>query len=126
MQGNVTTTPVWFEQPGALHRVICDLVFAELATLRRRTPSPPLPWREELSLTHDLGADSLELLSVATRLSEMLHIHQSGIEDYLLVKHQIDDWTSVAFTSLQRFSSELTFLTSGSSGTPKPCTHHSA
>jgi 4-coumarate--CoA ligase (photoactive yellow protein activation family) len=56
----------------------------------------------------------------------MLHIHRSGIDDYLLARLELDDWASVALTSLQQFSDELTFRTSGSSGQPKSCTHQLA
>lgn len=115
--------PAWWEQAGVLHRVICDLIHAELTSQRRRAPIVPLPWQESTHLALDLDVDSLEALALASRLSEMLHIHRSGIEDYLLAKLRLQDWTSVALTSLRRFSADLTFHTSGSSGTPKPCTH---
>lgn len=113
----------WWEQAGVLHRVVCDLVNAELTTMRRRPLSHPLPWSNELHLIRDLGADSLELLSLATSLSELLHIHRSGIEDYLLARLEIQDWVSVAYTSLRQHSADMTFSTSGSSGTPKRCQH---
>ena len=116
----------WWAEPGVLHRVICDLIHAELTTLRRRALPHSLPWPASLNLVSDLGVDSLELMSLATSLSEMLHLHEAGIEDYLLAKQDLDHWASVAFTGLQQFSATLTFRTSGSSGTPKSCTHQTA
>ena len=115
--------PSWWEQHGVLHRLVCDLTHAELTALRRRPPAHALPWPENTHLAEDLDADSLELMALATRLSEMLHIHEAGIEDYLLARLRIDDWTSVALTSLRRYNTALTFRTSGSSGQTKPCTH---
>ncbi|MGN6580048.1 MAG: AMP-binding enzyme [Bordetella sp.] len=123
MRGHSNDNPAWWEQTGVLHRVICDLIHAELTSLRRRAPVVPLPWQESTHLALDLEVDSLEMLTLASRLSEMLHIHRAGIEDYLLAKLHLQDWTSVALTSLRRFSADLTFHTSGSSGAPKPCTH---
>jgi 4-coumarate--CoA ligase (photoactive yellow protein activation family) len=116
----------WWEQPGVLHRLLSDLLSTELAALRRRPLTHALPWAPNLHLARDLDADSLELLTLATSVSQMLHIHRSGIDDYLLARLELDDWASVALTSLQQFSDELTFHTSGSSGQPKPCTHQLA
>ncbi|ROT45169.1 AMP-binding protein [Pusillimonas sp. NJUB218] len=123
MTGQSASPTCWWEQPGVLHRVVCDLLNAELTTMRRRPLLHTLPWPNELHLIRDLGADSLELLSLATSLSELLHIHRSGIEDYLLARLEIQDWVSVAYTSLRQHSADITFSTSGSSGTPKRCEH---
>lgn len=124
MQQQAGGEPPWWEQEGVLHRLACDVVHAELTAMRRRPPALALPWARTVNLSDDLGADSLELLTLATRWSEMLHIHRAGIEDYLLARLELDDWASVALTSLRRYSAELTFRTSGSTGQAKPCTHH--
>lgn len=126
MQGYQHVGRAWWEQTGVLHRLLSDLISAELAALRRRPLARSQPWAPNLHLAHDLDADSLELLTLATSVSQMLHIHRSGIDDYLLARLELDDWASVALTSLQQFSNELTFRTSGSSGQPKPCTHQLA
>jgi len=55
-----------------------------------------------------------------------LHLHESGIEDLLLVRRTVGDWVTLAAEGLQHFSARLTFRTSGSSGQPKPCTHELA
>ena len=111
----------WWAPPGVLHRVVSDLVAAELTALRRRPPDRALPWATTLHLIDDLDVDSLELLSLATRLSDFLHLHQSGIDDYLLARPTLDEWVAVAYTSLRQYAAQLTFRTSGSSGMPKPC-----
>jgi long-chain acyl-CoA synthetase len=116
-------TPAWWQPRGVLRRFVGDLVADELARLRRRSSGRPLPWPDDLRLDADLGIDSLELLSVATALAEALHLHESGIEDYLLARRTLGEWVDVAQAGLQRFSERVTFRTSGSSGTPKPCQH---
>jgi 4-coumarate--CoA ligase (photoactive yellow protein activation family) len=126
MHGYQHSGRIWWEQSGVLHRLLSDLISTELAALRRRPLTRALPWAPNLHLAHDLDADSLELLTLATSISQMLHIHRSGIDDYLLARLELDDWASVALTSLQQFSDELTFRTSGSSGQPKSCTHQLA
>ena len=115
--------PGWWQSRAALRRFVGDLVADELARLRRRSAARPLPWADGLRLDADLGVDSLELLTLATALAEALHLHESGIEDYLLARRTLGEWVDVAQAGLQRFDERVTFRTSGSSGTPKPCQH---
>jgi 4-coumarate--CoA ligase (photoactive yellow protein activation family) len=116
--------PAWWEDEAAVQRYVCDLVAAELAAMRLTGPAlPPLPWPEDLHIGRDLGADSLELMGLASALAEALHMHESGIEDYLLARQTVGDWVCIAQTGLSRFSARLTFRTSGSTGTPKSCMH---
>ncbi|MDB5952993.1 MAG: hypothetical protein JWR65_4848 [Massilia sp.] len=115
--------PAWWEHDATLLRFVCDLVDGELSMLRRGRVDPRLPWPGALHIGRDLGADSLELLALATAFSDMLHVHRSGIEDYLLARLEIADWAAIARQSLRQFSAELTFRTSGSAGSPKRCTH---
>lgn len=113
----------WWEPRAQLRRFVNDLLADELLRQRRRADPRPLGWDEALSLTEDFGVDSLELMALATALAEALHLHESGIEDYLLARRTLGDWVDVAQASLAQFSERLTFRTSGSSGTPKPCVH---
>ncbi|NEX64778.1 AMP-binding protein [Noviherbaspirillum galbum] len=114
----------WWEDGHAMHRFVCDLVASELAALRPAGVAlPARPWAGGLDVVQDLGADSLELLSIATAFAECLHMHESGLEDYLLARTTIQDWVGIAQAALRHFSSRLTFRTSGSTGTPKPCSH---
>ncbi|MET0962915.1 MAG: AMP-binding protein [Noviherbaspirillum sp.] len=116
--------PAWWEDDAAAQRFVCDLVAAELAVMRLTGPAlPPLPWPRDMHIGHDLGADSLELMGLASALAEALHMHESGIEDYLLARQTIGDWVGIAQTGLSRFSARMTFRTSGSTGTPKRCVH---
>lgn len=114
----------WWKDEQVLQRFICSLVASELSALRPGGVSlPGFPWEAGLHLVDDLGADSLELLSIATALAESLHMHEAGLEDYLLARVTIGEWVGIARASLQHFSSALTFRTSGSTGQPKPCRH---
>nr|WP_290428155.1 4-coumarate--CoA ligase [Ramlibacter cellulosilyticus] len=106
-----------------MRRFVADLVAGELAHLRRGALPVPQPWAEDLRLDEDLAVDSLELITLAAALAEALHLHESGIEDYLLARRTIGEWTDIAAAGLERFDARLTFRTSGSSGTPKPCPH---
>ena len=113
----------WWQDRGALRRYVADLVADELARERRQAPPRVLPWADELRLVDDLGVDSLELMALATALAEALHLHESGIEDYLLARRTLGDWVDIATVGLSRFSERLTFRTSGSTGLPRPCVH---
>ena len=116
--------PAWWEHDAYLLRFVCDFIDGELSVMRRCRVDTQLPWNGALHIGRDLGADSLEVLALATAFSEMLHLHRSGIEDYLLARLEIENWAAIARQSLRQFSSELTFRTSGSAGIPKRCTHH--
>lgn len=114
----------WWRQRPLLQRFICDLIADELGRLRRSTDlRRPQPWPDDLKIDRDLGADSLELMLLATALAEAIHLHRSGIEDYLLARRSVADWIDIAHAGLEHFSGELTFRTSGSTGVPKTCVH---
>jgi long-chain acyl-CoA synthetase len=68
-----------------------------------------------------IGADSLELLSLATCVATFFNIYDSGLEDYLLRFKTLGEWTDLVATARQRGSENVTFATSGSTGAPKQC-----
>lgn len=114
----------WWDDTVAVQRFVGDLIADELKRLRPGTPRPqPSAVAPGSRIDQDMGADSLELLSLATALAETIHLHESGIEDYLLVRRSIGEWAGIAAQGLDFFSDKLTFRTSGSSGLPKSCTH---
>jgi 4-coumarate--CoA ligase (photoactive yellow protein activation family) len=119
-------TQRWWQDRGALRRVVCDLLAGEFARLRPggSPPDGSDPWPETFPLGQDgLGADSLDLLQLAAALNEALHLHRSGIEDYLLVRKTVGDWLDVCQAALARFDGALSFRTSGSTGEAKRCEH---
>lgn len=113
----------WWTQAEGVRRFVSDLVAGELAQLRHEPVALRQPWPEDLALDQDLGVDSLELMALATALAEALHLHASGIEDYLLARRTLVDWVAIAQAGLARFDERLTFRTSGSTGVAKPCVH---
>ncbi|WP_338416498.1 4-coumarate--CoA ligase [uncultured Sphaerotilus sp.] len=118
----------WWCVPGVLERFLADLIADELAHLRPGGCAiPALPWSSGMLLDEEgLGLDSLERMAVASALNEALHLHESGVEDLLLVRRRFGDWVELARLGLDHVSQRLTFRTSGSSGTPKPCVHELA
>jgi 4-coumarate--CoA ligase (photoactive yellow protein activation family) len=118
----VTARP-WWQPRDVLRRYVADLLADDLARQRRQALPHPLPWPDDLRLVEDVGVDSLELINLATALAEALHLHESGIEDYLLARRTLGDWVDIAAAGLERFDARITFRTSGSTGAPKPCVH---
>ena len=106
-----------------MHRFIADLIASELAAMRRPVDIATGGWTRDTHLNEDLGVDSLELMGLASALAEALHMHESGIEDYLLARRTLGDWCAIAQASLEKFSARMTFRTSGSTGQPKRCMH---
>jgi 4-coumarate--CoA ligase (photoactive yellow protein activation family) len=114
----------WWRDDAVLHRFVCDLISAELARARPTAPaSHSSTWDASLHLPRDLGLDSLEIVTLATALTEAIHLHESGIEDRLLARPTIGNWVATARDGLEVFSAAMTFRTSGSQGDPKRCTH---
>lgn len=115
----------WHRRPGALARVVADIVASELTRLRPGGVSvPSRSWQVDLLLDErGLGLDSLERLSLASTLSEALHLDESGVDDLLLARRTVGEWIDVAATGLAACDARLTFRTSGSSGTAKACRH---
>jgi len=115
----------WHTRTDALERFVADLIADEVSQLRPGgAPLPPQPWSPDLALHEGgLGLDSLERLSVASALNEALHLHESGLEDLLLARQRFGEWLEVVAAGLAEFDARLTFRTSGSSGSAKPCTH---
>ena len=114
----------WWSDDRQLRRFVTDLVAGELACLRPGASLPSQPWDTRIGLTGaELACDSLELVGLANALAEALQMRRAGIEDYLLVRRNLADWIELSAASLDRFSAELVFRTSGSSGEPKSCRH---
>lgn len=121
----------WWTHGAALHRVVTDLLAAELAQMRPGRPPAPAPWSPDTRFVRDLGVDSLELMGLGTTLVEALHLQRGGIDEQLLARPCVGDWIASARAGLEACARAgadsgapaLTFRTSGSSGSPKRCTH---
>ena len=115
----------WWRQPGALDRLLADLLHAEAQALR---PGGPCPERD--AFTPDaalgetgLGFDSLERLALAAALSEALLLHRGGLDDALVVGDRLSGWRDAAAAALGHFSATLCFRSSGSTGPPRRHLH---
>lgn len=121
----------WWTHGDALRRVVTDLLAAELAQMRPGRPSSPASWSPDTQFVRDLGVDSLELMGLGTALAEALHLQRGGIDEQLLARPCVGDWIASARAGLDACAGSgadvdapaLTFRTSGSSGSPKRCTH---
>jgi 4-coumarate--CoA ligase (photoactive yellow protein activation family) len=126
-----TSPHAWWTCEDALRRVVTDLLAAELAQMRPGRPPSPASWAPDTQFVRDLGADSLELMGLGTALAEALHLQRGGIDEQLLARPCVGDWIASARAGLEACSLAdtdvdapvLTFRTSGSSGSPKRCTH---
>jgi len=114
---------IWWQHDASLSRVVSDLLAAELGLARPGRPPAPPPWPGVCHFTNDLGADSLELLAMATALAEALHLGAAEVDARLLAQPVLEDWIAAARAGLATGGQALTFRTSGSAGTPKRCTH---
>lgn len=115
----------WWRDAPTLQRVVGDLLAGELALMRPGAHHPAAPWPGTLDLRRDLGADSLDLMGLGSALEAVLHL-QRVPETPLLARTGLQDWIDAARAGLEQDGGALTFRTSGSSGTPKPCTHRLA
>lgn len=109
-----------------IQRLLQALLADELQTLKRRSLPPDLPatWGAEARLDEEgLGFDSLALLQACSRVNQFFHLHEVGIEDYLFIRRTLGDWIEIVETALRIKSVRITFQTSGSTGSPKACTH---
>ncbi|MBL6078579.1 AMP-binding protein [Belnapia sp. T18] len=112
----------------AVLRVLRSLLAAELTAAGRRIRAEEAAlWPADLTLDESgLGLDSLERLTCAAAVNAFFHLHETGIEDYLLARHTLSGWAEVVRAALAEGVSGLTVTTSGSTGERRPCTHSAA
>ena len=112
----------WWRHRATLLRVVADLLAAELASMRPGLARRGLPWPADLDLAADLGADSLELLGLASAMEQMLAIGCIG-QGRVLDHPRLGAWADAVAAGLQSGTDVVGFRTSGSSGAPRTCTH---
>lgn len=74
-------------------------------------------------LKDDWGLDSLEVFELAAYFHGMFHLLEGTKEEYLLQYPRAEDWLAVIRAGANDFSRPISFFTSGSTGSPKSCTH---
>ena len=107
-----------------IFRVLVSLIHAGLKKSRCSSDDilPTASYTDKTPITvGGLEADSIELLSLAGAVSRMFCLHESGIEDYLLRYKTLGDWVEIVHQGMSR--EKIVFSTSGSTGSPKFCTH---
>lgn len=84
-------------------------------------------WPHDLDLGPEgLALDSLERLNFGAAVNQFFRLHETGIEDYLLVERRLPGWARVVRHALAEGTSGITFRSSGSTGTPVPHGHDAA
>ncbi len=104
-------------------RVVLSIMRSRLAQLRCVSPGS-LAWSQDmatLDLADSLGVTSIELLELAGEVSEFFHLHETRLDDSLLLRPQFDEWVRLIHTHCEQQA--FSFYTSGSTGEPKLCTH---
>ncbi|MDR5875453.1 AMP-binding protein [Vreelandella gomseomensis] len=104
--------PQWLSEADC-KAVLQSLLSAELAAYRG-TPAPD--WQSPPAI------DSLERLHLAACVNEFFCLHETGVEDRLLMTQHVDDWAALVAHAVSD-TSGLTFRTSGSTGAPSAHLH---
>jgi 4-coumarate--CoA ligase len=102
----------WWQDAGALRRLVADLAGAELARLRPAERS--IAWPAAAGLPAMTAA---ELAALAAALAAFFCLEDAAAIDAALRQA---DWLAALQTALPAADGDLAFLTSGSSGIPKP------
>jgi 4-coumarate--CoA ligase (photoactive yellow protein activation family) len=129
----MTLKPYW--TPETVARLLVDIIVAEVARTRpgllgvRQLLAPltdaplhitnPL-FNQEFSV---FNLDSLEFLNVVTAVAVLFHLHETEVEPQLLERRYLRGWVDAVLASRTQWDEAISFLTSGSTGQPKLCTH---
>jgi long-chain acyl-CoA synthetase len=126
-----TGLPSWWQHPPSLQRFVRDLLEAEMSLMRPNgwpLPGRGGPWPSDTSITHDLGADSLELLNLTVALADATSIREAHAAASLHELPTLGQWLALAHQGLDAQATNasgaiMRFRTSGSTGAPKACSH---
>lgn len=111
--------------PGVIRRVIGSLIADEIAFQRGEDlGAASATWSDEIELTGpEVRADSMEMIALASRVNQLFHLHERGLDDRLREDRSLGAWAATAAEALAAPGAAVTFLTSGSTGAPKACPH---
>ncbi len=113
----------------SLFGLITSLVRAEIESIRRKEfdAEAVAAWPEAMPLgAGGLEMDSIELMQVSGVVDEFFHLHETGIEEYLLRYRTLGAWCDIVQQAFLKGHRRFTFRTSGSQGLPKPICHRAA
>lgn len=80
-------------------------------------------YRPGQHLKDDLGLESIQIMDLAAQVSAFFHLMETSPENYLLGTFSVDEWAEKCTASRREKYHELTFLTSGTTGTARANTH---
>ncbi|NYS60021.1 AMP-binding protein [Vreelandella salicampi] len=104
--------PTWMT-PTLIRPLLCSLLQSELSAYRDVSLA---------SLPDAPAIDSLERLYLASSVAAFFCLHETGVEDRLLMEESVEAWAALIAKAVAH-TSGLVFRTSGSSGEPKACHH---
>ena len=110
----------------SLFALVASLVGTELGRIRHHEfdASAVAEWRETTSIEGGgLEMDSIELMQVSGVVDEFFHLHETGIEEYLLRYRTLGGWCDIVQQAFPKGHRRFTFRTSGSQGKPKAICH---
>ncbi|MFW5683927.1 MAG: AMP-binding protein, partial [Spirochaetota bacterium] len=117
-------------EPGHLVPLVRSLVVSHLGSRREiwSVKQEARAWDADTTLDErGVGLDSFDLLTLAGRVNTMFHLHEAGIEEYLLARRRPLDWGEIILHAWRNQKRpRVTFTTSGTTGTPRPITHELA
>ncbi|RMF71460.1 MAG: hypothetical protein D6740_06745 [Alphaproteobacteria bacterium] len=116
----------WSEREDILRHLVADL-FIEHRRWRALAPGTPRLGRE-IDFTaplgeEGLGLDSLERLSLAARISEFFHLHETGAQDHLFDCVSLEDVVRVIAFAARQGVDRISVRSSGSTGPAKIISH---
>ncbi len=104
-----------------LYRILRDLMRGELLRMRGdKSETPDFP-RNAVFTDAPLNMDSIEIMEMTAAVNEFFHLYKTGLEDNLLRYKSLSQWMEVISLSWQEHPEEITFRTSGSTGSPRQC-----
>lgn len=115
----------WFDYPHLLRAYLLDCIKFEFPAARidKRFYDPTYAMGEISLGESGLGLDSLELIKLSALISRYIHINESHVADNFLDKPTLSDWEMIVRSSLQQYSDQISFKTSGSTGAQKYRAH---
>ena len=109
--------------------LLCSLVAEQLISSRHNgfNAAASRAWNRDTPLGEaGMEMDSIELMQAASAVDEFFHLHETGVEEYLLRHRSLGAWCDIVLQAFPNGHRHLTFRTSGSQGVAKVHQHRAA